>query len=125
MFELGDDGQGGEQSLAVRCRADDAVGGDGGDGSGYSFEEESVFAETACERESSAVFEPDGVWYLAFKRADLLRLVRGRRRGNAVLSRVEPETFGEVDGIRAGYGGTETFDGREYLLVEVPFDVWS
>ena len=83
-----------------------------------------MFAETACERQSNAVFEPDRIWYLAFKRADLLRLVRRSRRGNAVLSRVEPETFGKVDGIRAGDGGTETFDGREDLLIEVPFDVW-
>ena len=82
-----------------------------------------MFAETAFERKSNAVFEPDRIRYLTFQRADLLRLVRGRRRSNAVFPRIETETFGKVDGIGAGHRGTETFDGREDLLVEVPFNV--
>ena len=82
-----------------------------------------MFAETAFERKSSAVFEPDRIRDLTLERADLLRLIRGRCRGDAVLLRVKTETFSEVHSIRTGHGGTETFDGREYLLVEVPFDV--
>lgn len=76
VFELGYHRQRGEGAPAVRCRADDAFGRDVGDGDGDAFEEGSVFAETACERQSSAVFEPDGVQDLAFQRVDLLRLVR-------------------------------------------------
>ena len=82
-----------------------------------------MFARTALEREASAVFEADGVGDLAFQRAELLRLVRGRRGGDAVFPRVETEAFGKVHGVGAGHGSAETFDGREDLLVEVPFDV--
>lgn len=50
MFELGDYIQCGEGSFAVWCWADDAFGGYVGNGSAYTFKEESVFAETAFER---------------------------------------------------------------------------
>ena len=60
---------------------------------------------------------------MAFQGADLLHLVRGCGGRDAVFPRVQTQTFGEVDGIGTGHGGTETFDGREDLLVEVPFDV--
>ena len=75
MFELGYYSQCGEGAFAVWCWAYDAFGGDVGDGSGYAFEEESVFAETTFERQSSAVFKPDGIRYLTFQRTNLLRLV--------------------------------------------------
>ena len=93
VFELGDDSQRGEGASAVWRWADDAFGGDVGDGNGDAFEERCVFAETAFERESSAVFEPDRIRNLTLQWADLLRLVRGRRRSNAVFLRVETETF--------------------------------
>ena len=44
MFELGYHGQGGEGPSAVRRRADDAFGRDVGEGNGYAFEGEDVFA---------------------------------------------------------------------------------
>ena len=50
MFELRYYIQCGEGPFAVWCWAYDAFGGDVGDGSGYTFEEGSVFAETAFER---------------------------------------------------------------------------
>lgn len=66
MFELGYYGQCGEGASAVWRWADDAFGGDVGDGSGDTFEEEGVFAETAFERKSSAVFEPNRIRDLTF-----------------------------------------------------------
>ena len=50
MFELGYHCQGGEGPSAVLCRADDTFGRDVGEGRGYAFEEEGVFARTAFER---------------------------------------------------------------------------
>lgn len=123
LLELGYDRQRGEGPSAVRRRADDALGRDVGDGDGDAFEDGRVFAETAREREAGAVFEADRVRDLAFQRVDIVRLGRRGGGGDAVFPRVETETFGEADGIGAGHGGTETLDGREDLLVEVPFDV--
>lgn len=77
VFELRDDGQSGEGALAVFGRAPDAFRCGVGYGSGQAFEEEGLLAEAALEGQAGAVFEANGVWDLAFERADFLSLFGG------------------------------------------------
>ena len=82
-----------------------------------------MFAVAAFEGQADTVFEADGVWNLAFQGRDLLGLVGGGG-GDAVFACIETETFGEVDGVCAWHGCAESLDGREDLLVQVPFYIW-
>ncbi len=69
--------------------------------------------------------EADGVGDLRFEREDVVLLLGGGGGGGGegVFARVEAEAFGEADGVGAVDRGAEALDGREDLLVEVPFDV--
>ena len=125
VFELDDDGEGGESAAARGGGADDASRGDLVDRGGEAFEDEGVVAEAAAEREACGVLESDGVRDLAFEREDFLGLVGGGSgRANGVFAGVETQAFCQL--LRVGFGnrGAKTFNRWEYLLVEIPLYVW-
>lgn len=124
-FELGDDGEGGEGFGARWGGADDAGGGTAVGGGEQAFEGEGGLAGTAAERQARGVLETDGVGDLGFEGEDVVLRVGagGGGGGDGVFARVEAEAFGEADSVGAVDWGAEPLDGREDLLVEVPFDV--
>ena len=124
VFQLGHDSQGGEDASASGGAADDALGRDIRKAGHQPFEDERVAAMSTGQRQSRAIPEADGVRDLAFERGDVGFLGLSCCGSDAVFLRVEAETLGEVDGVRAGHGSTETLDGWENLLVEVPVCVW-
>lgn len=124
MFQLGHDGQGGEDASAIGGGADDTLGRDIRNACYQPFEDERAAAMSTGQRQSRAISEANGVRDLTFQRGDVRFPGLIGRGSDAVFLRIEAETFGEVDGVRAGHGRTETLDGGEYLLVEVPFCVW-
>ena len=80
-----------------------------------------MLAVAALERQGVAVFETERVWDLAFEGADLCGVVfRGGAGANAMFPGVEPQAFGEADGVGSWYGRAETLDRGKDLLVEVP-----
>lgn len=123
-FELRDDGERAEccgtrrggagyaGGRAAVCRRDEA------------FEEEGGLAGAAAQGQACRVLEADRVRDLGLEGEDVVLLVgTGGGGGDGVFTRVEAKAFGEADGVGAIDGGAEALDGREDLLVEIPFDV--
>ena len=77
VFELADEGEGGEEARAGGVAAGYALGSDVRDGSCEAFEGGGVLAGAAGESEAGTVFEADAVWDLGFEGGYLCCLVRG------------------------------------------------
>lgn len=124
VFQLGHEGQGREDASAIGGAADDTLGRDVCKAGDQPFEDKGAAAMSTGQRQPGAIPETDGVRDLAFEWGDVRFLGLSGRGSDAVFLRVEAETLGQVDGVRAGHGRTETLDGWEDLLVEVPVCVW-
>ena len=78
---------------------------------------------SAGQWQSAAIFEADRVWNLALKRTDFLFLALVCCSRDAVLACIKTQAFSQMHRVCAWHWGTQAFNWRKNLLIEVPFHV--